>query len=460
MTIHVVKKGLDLPINGAPAQSIEDAPRVARIAIMASDYPFMKPRMHVGEGDRVKRGQVLFEDRKTDGVLFTSPAAGTVAAVNRGARRALQSLVIDLNPTERQGQVADSDQQRFKSYQSRSLQSLDRSAVRDLLVESGLWTAIRTRPFSKVPAPDESCHSIFVTAVDTNPLAPDPEVVLADRVTDFNNGLLAVSRLTDGPVYLCTGKESALDGGGSPQVEVHRFSGKHPAGLVGTHIHLLDPVNRTKTVWYVGYQDVVAIGRLFSTGVLDVERVVSLAGPMVRRPRLLRTRVGAELAPITDGEFFPGDPRVISGSVLYGRSAMGDVLGFLGRYSNQVSVLSENRRRRFLGWLMPGFERFSAIPAYLSALRPRSSRFDFTTSNNGGHRAMVPINVFESVMPLDIEPTFLLRALLVDDLERAEALGCLELDEEDLALCSFVSPGKEDYAPALRRNLFEIWKEG
>lgn len=460
MAVHVVKKGLDLPINGAPRQIVDDAPRVSRVAIMAHDYPFMKPRMQVREGDRVRRGQVLFEDRKTDGVLFTAPGAGTVVAINRGARRALQSVVIDLSPTERQGQTADADQQRFKSFQKRSPRSLDRDAVRDLLVESGLWTAIRRRPFSKVPGPDESCRSIFVTAVDSNPLAPDPEVVLGDRIGEFTDGLQLLSKLTDGPLFLCTGRDSKLDGGDLPRVEVHRFAGRHPAGLVGTHIHLLDPVSREKTVWYVGYQDVVAIGRLFATGVLDVERVVSLAGPMVQNPRLLRTRLGAELATISRDELYPGDPRVISGSVLYGHAAMGDVFGYLGRYTNQVSVVGENRRRRFLGWMAPGYDSFSAVSAYLSALRPRSARFDFTTTNNGGHRAMVPINVFERVVPLDIEPTFLLRALLVDDLERAEALGCLELDEEDLALCSFVSPGKEDYAPALRRNLFEIWREG
>jgi Na+-transporting NADH:ubiquinone oxidoreductase subunit A len=460
MAVHFIKKGLDLPISGAPEQRIYDGPNASKIAVVAHDYPFMKPRMQVQERDSVKRGQVLFSDRKTEGVLFTSPGAGIVSAIHRGAQRRLLSVVVELTPSERHGKAADTDHQVFKSFSSRSVRSIDGKAARALLVESGLWTAIRQRPFSKVPGPDDQCRSIFVTATDTNPLAPDPEVILDGRLSEFNDGLWVLSTLTEGPVHLCRRLNSAVDGGDAPRVEVHEFGGKHPAGLAGTHIHFIDPVTRSAAVWYIGYQDVVAIGQLFASGKLPVERVVSVAGPMVQRPRLLRTRLGAEVAPMVEGELFPGDPRVISGSVLYGQRAMGERYGYLGRYSNQISVVAENRRRQFLGWMTPGMERFSAVRAYLSALRPKSTRYDLTTSTYGGHRAMVPINVFERVVPLDIEPTFLLRALLVDDLERAEALGCLELDEEDLGLCSFVSPGKEDYAPVLRRNLFEIWREG
>lgn len=460
MAVHVIRKGLDLPITGAPEQRIEPAPHVAKVAVLARDYPFMKPRMHVAVGDLVKRGQLLFEDRKTEGVLFTAPGAGRVVAINRGARRALQSVVIELTPTERQGRAAESDHQKFSSYSSRSVRSLDGKAARALLVESGLWTAIRQRPFSKVPAPDSECRSIFVTATDTNPLAPDPEVVLEGHHQDFNDGLWVLSTLTEGTVFLCRGPNSRLDGGDATRVRVEEFHGTHPAGLAGTHIHLLDPVHRNKTVWYVGYQDVVAIGRLFTTGKLAVDRVVAIGGPLVMRPRLLATRLGAEMEPLLDEEVFFGEKRVISGSVLFGHVARGDVYGYIGRYANQISCLAENRRRHLLGWLRPGLDRFSTIRVYASALRPRTHRYDFTTTTHGGQRAMIPIGMYERVMPLDIEPTFLLRALVVDDLDRAEALGCLELDEEDLGLCSFVSPGKEDFGPALRRNLFELWKEG
>jgi Na+-transporting NADH:ubiquinone oxidoreductase subunit A len=411
-------------------------------------------------GDRVKRGQILFEDRKTEGVRFTSPGAGVVTAINRGARRALQSVVINLTPTERRGRAADNDHQRFASFSGRDVRSLDRDGVRELLVESGLWTAIRQRPFSKVPSPNDSCHSIFVTAIDTNPLAPEPSVALTDKMDDFQRGLWALSYLTDGTIYLCRASGAAIEPGDAPRVKVEEFEGPHPAGLAGTHIHLLDPVHREKVVWYIGYQDVAAVGKLVKNGKLSVGRTVALAGPLVMRPRLLATRLGASIEALIDEELFFGEKRVISGSVLYGHVARGPVFGYLGRFSNQISCIAENRRREFLGWAMPGLDRFSVIRAYASALRGRSHKYHFTTSTYGGHRAMVPIGLFERVMPLDIEPAYLLRALLVDDLERAVALGCLELDEEDLALCSFVSPGKEDYGPALRRNLFEIWREG
>jgi Na+-transporting NADH:ubiquinone oxidoreductase subunit A len=419
----------------------------------------MKPRMHVQVGDQVKRGQLLFEDRKTDGVRFTSLGAGTVTAINRGARRALRSVVVDLTASERRGKAVDSDHQTFESFTGQNIGDLDRQAVRDLLVESGLWTAIRQRPFSKVPSPSSECNSLFITAIDTNPLAPDPEVVLRDRMDAFQRGLRVLFHLTDGPIFMCRAPGSKIEPGDAPRVQVEEFAGRHPAGLAGTHIHFLDPVHRQKVVWYIGYQDVAAIGELFETGKLPVDRTIALCGPLVMRPRLLETRLGASVEELIDEELYFGEKRVISGSVLYGQRARGSVFGYLGRYDVQLSCLAEDRRRRFLGLMTPGWDLFSTTRAYLSGFRSRDTKYDLTTSARGSHRAMVPIGLFERVMPLDIMPTFLLRALLMDDLERAEALGCLELDEEDLALCSFVSPGKEDYAPHLRRNLFEIWKE-
>ncbi|MFV2071302.1 MAG: Na(+)-translocating NADH-quinone reductase subunit A [Thermoanaerobaculales bacterium] len=460
MATNVIKKGLDLPISGGPVQRIEPGATVSRIAILARDYPFMKPRMHVQAGEAVKRGQVLFEDRKTEGVRYTSPGAGTVVAIHRGERRALRSVVVELTPPEAKGQPADADHQEFSSFSGRDVRDLDGPAVRDLLVESGLWTAIRRRPFSIVPAPTEACHSIFVTAIDTNPNGADPSVVLEGKQEDLQRGLWALSMLTEGPVFVCRTENAPIsDLGDAPRLQVEEFRGPHPAGLAGTHIHLLDPVDREKSVWYVGCQDVVAIGRLVTTGKLDVERVVALGGPVVKNPRLLATRLGASIDALVDRELTEGEVRVISGSVLYGHRAMGEVEGYLGRYATQISCLAEDSRREFLGWMRLGFGSYSTVRAFASSFG-FSRRFDLTTSAHGGHRAMVPIGMFERVMPLDIMPTFLLRALLSGDLERAEALGCLELDEEDLALCSFVSPGKEDYAPALRRNLLEIWKEG
>jgi Na+-transporting NADH:ubiquinone oxidoreductase subunit A len=314
------------------------------------------------------------------------------------------------------------------------------------------------RPFSRVPSPESSPRSIFVTALDTNPLAADAGLIVGQRPDDFAHGLTVLSRLTDGKVFLCVQPGAAIPGSESPGVETVEFDGPHPAGLPGTHIHFLDPVSREKTVWYVNYQDVMAIGSLFTVGRLDLRRVISLAGPAVENPRLLRTRLGASTEELVDGQLTDGPNRVVSGSVLFGRKADGP-LAFLGRYHLQVSALPEATERKLFGWISPGMDRYSITNTFASRLIP-GKRFAMSTAAYGDGRAVVPVGSYEKVMPLDILPTFLLRALAVDDVEQAEALGCLELDEEDLALCTFVCPGKGDYGAMLRRNLTIIEKEG
>ena len=466
--LHVIKKGLNLPIKGQPKQEVQQGDAVGRVAVVADDYPFMKAKMLVAEGDTVRRGQRLFEDRKNPGVFFTAPGAGTVTAVNRGDKRALVSVVIELSESERKGSPTNDELQTFESYKSGGAAKQDAESVRALMIESGLWTALRARPLSQIPAVDSSCAALFVTAIDTNPLSVDVNVALEGKSEDFREGLIALAKLTDGPMFVCQGEGSDFSAAvkGIENAQLETFTGDHPAGLVGTHIHTLYPVNRERIVWHIGYQDVVAAGRLFKTGQLDVERVISFAGPAATKPAVIRTRLGAEVAPLVSGRTAASETRLVDGSVFYGRTMSNDLEreGFLGRYRVQVTAILEGRERVFLGWLQPGGEKFSVTRAFFSPMMSGQFGggrfFNFTTSTNGSHRAMVPIGLFEKVTPLDIMPTFLLRALVKDDLERAEALGCLELDEEDLALFTFVSPGKEDYGPALRRVLTTIWKEG
>jgi Na+-transporting NADH:ubiquinone oxidoreductase subunit A len=468
MATHKITKGLDLPISGRPIQVIREQVRATRVAVVADDFPGMKPRMHVEEGQTVKRGQILFEDRKSEGVLHTSPGAGRIIGIHRGPRRALQSVVVDLSEGERTGNPAEAEYQTFSSFSSKPEADLTRGEIRDLLVESGQWTALRTRPYSKVPGTSSEPAAIFVTAIDTAPLAPLPEVVLADQLEDFARGLRLVARLTEGKTYLCLREHSdlakdvtnsAADHLEAPVVTEY-FSGPHPAGNPGLHIHLLAPVHRNKTVWHIGYQDVASIGRLFATGRLDVERVISLAGPPVADPRLVRTRLGACIEDVVGSDLASQtELRLISGSVLAGKKADGNSFGYLGRHERQISVIAEGRERELLGWLAPGKERFSVLRIFLSNFMG-ARNFDMNSSLNGAERAMVPIGSYERVMPMDILPTFLLRSMLVGDVERAEELGALELDEEDLALCTFVCHSKIDYGPVLRRNLEIIEKEG
>jgi len=443
-----IRRGLDLPISGSPKQVIHDGPKTSQIAVVGLDFHGMKPTMAVRVGDSLSKGQVLFTDKKNPDVKYTSPSSGTVVAINRGERRIFQSLVIDV-----EGDAAEI----FPITESSALADLSRDAVVENLVNSGQWVSFRTRPYSKVPAVDCLPASIFVNAMDTNPLAADPEIVIAERLADFMDGLKVISKLTQGQVHLCVKADSNLTLSSLDGVSTHSFSGPHPAGLSGTHIHHIDPVSADKTVWSIGYQDVIAIGALFTTGEIDNSRVVALGGPQVKEPRLLRTVMGANLNQLVIGELVNDENRLLSGSVLSGRKAVG-AFAFLGRYHSQVSVIKEGREREFLHYLRAGINKHSALPIFVSKLT--NKLFDMTSSTNGSERAMVPVGGYEDVTALDILPIQLLRSLIVGDTEMAQKLGCLELDEEDVALYTYVCVGKYEYAPILRDNLTRIEKEG
>lgn len=444
-----IKKGLDLPIAGLPEQQIHDGPAIPFVALLGEEYVGMRPSMLVQEGDKVLKGQPLFEDKKNPGVLFTAPASGTVKTINRGERRVLQSLVIEVQGDE---QVV------FERFAPENLAKLPRETIQAQLLASGLWTALRTRPFSKTPQPASVPAAIFVTAIDTNPLSADPQPIIRAHREIFDSGLTLLSRLTDGKVHVCQAVGGKLGGHPAGQVTFNEFAGPHPAGLVGTHIHFLEPVSLQKMVWHLNYQDVIAIGKLFVEGEIWTERVIALAGPQVKNPRLIRTRLGASLEVVTAGELEEGENRIVSGSVLSGTMAAGP-RAWLGRFHLQVTVLKEGREKELFGWVMPGADKYSITRTTIGHFLKRKL-FNFSTDTNGGERAMVPIGNYERVMPLDILPTMLLRDLLAGDTDSAQALGCLELDEEDLALCTYVCPGKYEYGPVLREVLTRIEQEG
>ena len=449
MGVIRIKKGLDLPINGEPKDVVDESKKVKKVAILGNDYIGLKPTLLVTVGEKVKLGQPLFTDKKSPLIKFTSPGSGTIVEINRGEKRVFLSMVIDLEGDE---------EITFNSYSESAILSLSADEIKTQLIDSGLWTSLRERPFSRVANPEIAPKAIFVTAIDSNPLAPSIEKVLEGKESNFKNGLRVLSKLTDGNLFLC--KE---EGTNIPEVQLHNlnvqeFGGIHPKGLPGTHIHLLNPANRTNQVWYINAQDLASVGELFTTGKINVKRTIALSGPAVKNPRYLKTRIGASLDELTRDELINIENRIISGSVLHGRSSA-DVENYLGRYHQQVSVIEENNEREFLGWVKPSSNLFSIKKVMLSSLTPKK-RFNFNSAINGGKRAIVPSGSYEQVMPLDILPTFLLRSLAVDDVEEAEKLGCLELDEEDLALCTYVCPSKIDHGINLRRNLTLIDKEG
>lgn len=444
-----IKRGLDIPLAGAPSGELDTAVTTRAAALLGADYHGMKPTMAVQVGDVVKRGDLLFTDKKCEGVRYTSPAGGRVSAINRGAKRAFQSVVVEID-----GDEAAS----FEQYSAEAARELSAEAIKTQLIESGQWTALRARPFGRVADPATSPAGLFITAIDTHPHAPNPEQVIAREADAFELGQTLLANLVDCPVYLCAAPGADMPQATHERISRHDFSGPHPAGLAGTHVHFLMGASAERIAWTIGYQDVIAVGRLFLDGALYVERVVALAGPSVSRPRLVLSRVGADLQALVAGEGEGDDARLLSGSVLGGRAVQSDT-AYLGRYHQQVALLPEGRERAFMGWLSPGVNKHSVMGIYLSSWFG-SKPLAMSTNTNGSERAMVPVGAYEKVMPLDILPTQLLRALLVGDTETAQALGCLELDEEDLALCTYVCPGKYEYGGILRDNLTRIEKEG
>lgn len=449
--IKTVKKGLNVPIAGEPRQEIDNsAPAPSHVAVLGEDYVGLKPIMLVEVGDRVKKGQALFENRKVPGVVYTAPASGEVVEINRGERRVLQSVVIKCSDDQ-------GEQITFEKYAD--LSSLSREQVQANLVNSGLWTALRTRPFSHVPELGTEPAGIFVTAMDTNPLAAEPRVVIAEQEGAFAAGMQVLTYLTSGKVYLCQDSGDALPGHDIDGVETRRFDGMHPAGLVGTHIHFTLPVSMERQVWHLSYQDVIAYGQLFMTGELNTDRVVSLAGPVVSRPRLMRIQLGAKLSQFADVELKPGFQRIVSGSILSGHKAVG-VHDYLGRFHIQVTALEEDANHQLMPWVNSDANPFSIIGSITNGFRRSKKLINFTTNTGGAARSILAFGQLDRVMPLDILPTLLVRDLVVHDTDEAQALGALELDEEDLALCTFVSPGKYDFGKELRTCLDIIEREG
>ncbi|WP_341366225.1 Na(+)-translocating NADH-quinone reductase subunit A [Yoonia sp. BS5-3] len=446
MTQFKLRKGLDLPISGAPDATIHASEKVASVGIIGQDYIDLKPTISVAEGDTVVPGSPILTDKRSPDVKVVSPVAGRVRSINRGARRKLISVVIDID--EKAGTAIDF---------SKIGDSATREGITERLCASGLWTSFRTRPYSKVPAPDSSPIAIYVTAMDTEPLAADPRLAISEDAEAFAKGLETVAALTDGTTYLCHAPGDALPGADLPGVRAASFDGPHPAGLAGTHMHFLTPPTAEKSVWTIGYQDVIFIGRLMLTGIYDPRCIVALTGPACKEPRLVRTVAGASLPDLCANDLPDYPVRMISGSVLSGRAGA-DADGYLGRHARQITLIEEDKKQIPMGWIRPMASKFAVQPVLGSAMA--KTAFPLTSNLNGGRRAMVPLGTFEELMPQDYLPTQLLRALLVMDTDQAQLLGALELDEEDLGLVGFACPAKYEYGMALRDSLTKIEKEG
>ncbi len=421
---------------------------MTKVGLLGADYIGLKPRLAVAEGDPVGPGTAIFSHKETPQAHVVSPVSGQIRAIHRGPRRTLISVEIDTS--------------------AKGASAVDFSGIGDIstpdgvaerLCAAGLWTSFRTRPYSKVPDPQSRPSAIFVTAMDTEPLCPDPQVIIEDAPEAFAAGLRAIALLGKGSTYVCHAPGMDIPAGDEIDgIECVTFSGPHPAGLPGTHIHFLTSPAPGQVVWTIWYQDVIAIGRLMQSGKYDGERVIALSGPLCKTPRLVRTVAGASMEELTEGEIDTSVPeRLISGSALSGRSGDG-ASAFLGRYARQITAIEEDQKQIPMGWIRPMASKFAFQPVLGSALSRKI--YAMTSNLNGGRRAMVPVGTFEELMPQDFLPTQLLRSILVMDTDAAQNLGVMELDEEDLGIVGFACPAKYEYGIALRDCLTKIEKEG
>ena len=443
MATYTIKKGLNLPIAGSTSTTdcVQGA-AAQQVALLPQEAWGIKVQMLVAVGDQVKVGSPLFCDRRDPDVIFTSPAAGTVAAVNRGARRAAQSVVIDVANFDEHAEMPSSDG--------------SRASLVAALAVSGLWPNLRQRPFDKVAVSSTTPQAIFVTATDTNPLAVDPLHLVASREADVQAGLKAMLTLSGGKVYFNTDGANDWSAFLVEGVEQHGFKGPHPAGNAGVHINALHPVNLERNVWHVDVQNLADMGAYLNSGKVPTARKVAVVGPAASKSEIVETQRGASMNVFSS--YADSTVRFVSGSLLAGATANpGEEKGFLGRFAQQVSIVDDTPEREFINWMKPIGSRWSMSGTYLAKFVKKS--FTTDTDLNGGERAIVPIGSYEKVMPFDIMPTQLIKALASNDVTMAEKLGVLEIVEEDIALCQYVCPAKVDITDMLRTMLTLIEKE-
>ncbi|MBR5484078.1 MAG: Na(+)-translocating NADH-quinone reductase subunit A [Alistipes sp.] len=444
-----LKKGLDINLQGKAAESLVELPLANEYAVSPLDFENVTPKLLVKVGDKVKAGEPLFFDKNNPRVLFTSPVSGTVSAVNRGEKRKV------LNVT-----VAADAQQESAEFALLDLQKATREEVIETLLKSGLWTMILQRPYGIVANPADEPKAIFVSAFDSAPLAADMNFALKGEKENLQKGLEVLSKLSGGKVHLSVkanaeGEMTSLKG-----AEIHTFEGKHPVGCVGVQIHHIDPIAKGDIVWTVAIQDVAAIGRLFSTGKVDLHKVVALAGSEVEKPQYYRIINGAPIASIVDGNIkkqAEGDSvRIIAGNVLTGKKVAAD--GFISATATQITVIPEGDKYEMLGWIAPRFNKFSVSRSYFSWLCPKKA-YKLDTNVNGGVRAFVVTGLFEEYLPMDIYPMYLFKAIMANDIDKMENLGIYEIVEEDIALCEFVDPSKTEIQQLVRDGINLMIKE-
>jgi Na+-transporting NADH:ubiquinone oxidoreductase subunit A len=441
-----IRKGLDIKLSGEADKQLTEVSPVL-VALKPPDFNGVFPKLFVKEGNAVKAGTPVFFDKYRENIIFTSPVSGTIKEVFRGPKRKMLRIVI-----EPDGKM------NYETFGKGDPNDMSREQITEKLLKSGVWANIRQRPYSIIANPDDKPKSIFISAFDSSPLAPDYGFIVEKNRQAFQTGLNALAKLTTGKIHLNVWAEETTSTVfmEAQNVQINRFSGPHPVGNVGIQIHHLDPVNKGEIVWYLNPQAVTTIGKLFMEGIHDASKIIALTGSETKKPEYLRVIGGTSLPPLIRGRVKGSNVRFISGNVLTGTKIEPE--GYLGFYDNQLTVIPEGNYYEFLGWSMPRFDKFSFSRTFFSWLTP-NKQYKLDTNLNGGHRAFVITGLYEKVFPMDIYPMQLLKAIMVKDIDLMEQLGIYEVDEEDFALCEFIDPSKTEMQAIVREGLDMIHKE-
>lgn len=443
-----IKKGLDIRLAGEADKVLIQAEMPQTVLIQPSDFFGIKPKVLVQPGDEVKAGTPLMYDKNNPEVMITSPVSGEVIEVNRGEKRVLTSIKI----------LADKET-RYESFKSGTPDSFTKEDIKEQLCKSGAWNLIRQRPYTNVARTSKTPKALFISAFDSSPLAPDNDYAIHGNEKDFEAGLAILSRLMDGKVHLTNhaDKTKSTAFTQAKGVNVHTISGPHPSGNVGVQIHHIDPINKGEYAWVIYPQDVVTIGKLFTTGKYDMTRLVAVTGPQVKKGRYMKTIQGAPIATIASADNVEGDNnRFISGNVLTGTSVGKD--GYLGFYDTQVTVVKEGTESEFFGWIAPGLNKFSNSKSFFTWAMP-GKKFKLDTNAHGEERAFVVTGEYEKVFPMDILPVYLLKSIITNDIDGQENLGIYEVSPEDFALCEFVCTSKINSQEIVRKGLADLYND-
>jgi len=442
---YKLKRGLDIRIKGEPESNVINIPVPGEFAIVPQDFKFITPKPLIKPGESVKAGTPIFYSKDNPRIRIASPVSGTLKEIKRGERRVIESFIIDNDG----------------NYESETINKVNTGSYEEIVKlfdQACLWPYIIQRPYGVIANPEIQPRDIFISGFDTSPLSPDLEIVFNGTEPYLQASVIALSKMTKGKVYISVplAKKGRSIFEKLNEVQVRYFSGPHPAGTVGVQIHHIAPVNKGETVWTVAPEGLLTIGKAIVEQKYDVSRTIALTGACFKQKGLVKTISGASVKAFSENNLADGEIRIISGNVLTGRNT--DNSRYLGFYDRMITAIPEGNYYEFIGWALPGLNKFSHTRTFFSWMMP-GRKYNFDTNYHGGERALVMTGEYEKVVPMDIYPQHLLKAIMIQDIELMEKLGIYEVTEEDLALCDYVCTSKTEVQETVRKGIEMMIKE-